>query len=149
MVVDGLWCPNTNHVLPLLGITRGEVDSRMRPVDEIGTLQQHHTTITTPTIGRTHIGDHHIECLTILATQNMRIAHALGKGDGIALDDRHTIIQRRVVVTIVTQGVANLLVLGVVTIKIGEEVSHHLVGVFGLFHHLFLFPSQGGANAHQ
>ena len=76
----------------------------------------------------------------------MRVAHTLSQGDGVALDDGHAVVQGRVVIAIVGDGIAYLLVPRVITIKIGEEVGHHLVGVLRFFSHgLFLL---GGKRRH-
>ena len=48
-VVDGLGSPYTLHILPCLGIASGEIDGSMLPVNQVGTLEQHHTAVAVPT----------------------------------------------------------------------------------------------------
>ena len=80
----------------------------------------------------------------------MRVAHTLCQGDGVTGNNGHAVINRCVVIAILAQGIAYLLVLGVIAIKISKEVSHHLVGILWLWGHLFLL-SEGstGANGYQ
>ena len=104
-------------------------------------------------MGRAHVGSHHIERLAVLTAQDVRVAHALCQGDGVAGDDGCTMVQRRVVVAVVADGVAYLLVLRGVAVEISEEVSHHLVRVLWLLHYGFLLSCRGcqayGADSEQ
>ena len=140
VVVDGLRCPDADDVLPRLRVACGEIDGGVLPVDEVGTLQQDHASVACPSQARLHVRHHHVEGLAVLATEDVGVADTLCQGDGVALDDGPSLVQRRVVVAVVAQGVANLLVLGCVAVEIGEEVGHHLALALRLALGGFLSP---------
>ena len=124
-VVDGFRSPNADHVAPFLRIFSREIHGGVGPVDEVGGFHQHHSAVRTPAQARLHVGHNHVEGLAVLTAQDVWVANASGEGDGVALDHWHAVVQRSEIITVVTQGVANLLFLWCITREIGEKVTHH------------------------
>ena len=108
----------------LAGITFLHIDDRMVPVHQVCRFQQHHGTIGVPSIVRNHIGNHHIECLSIFATQDMRVAHATGRTDDFGINDRFVVIQCPIGISVRTYRIAYGFLADVVTCKIGKEISY-------------------------
>jgi len=98
-------------------------------MDEVGRFQEHHTAVACPAQRRAHISNHHVERLAVLAAQDVRVAHTLCQGYGVAFDDGHAVVQRRVVIAVVADGVADLLVLRSIAVEVGEKVGNHLIGI--------------------
>nr|GFD21297.1 hypothetical protein [Tanacetum cinerariifolium] len=109
-VVDGLRGPHALEVI-LLGVALLKIDGAVRPVYQVGRFQQHHAPVAAPSLGRYHVGRHHIKRLAIGPAQNVRVAHAPGFADGRRADNRPVAIQGRVVVAIGAEREANSLFL--------------------------------------
>ena len=104
----------------------------MSPVDEVGTLHQHHTAVAAPSVSRPHIGHHHIERLAVFTAEDMRVSHTLCEGDGVALDDREAGIERGVVIAVIAEGITDLFFFGSVAREIGKEVRHFSFVLLGM-----------------
>jgi hypothetical protein len=62
----------------------------------------------------------------------MRVAHTASEGNGVALDDGSTIVERSVVVAIVAESVADLLLLRSVACEVGEEIGYFWLCVLSM-----------------
>ena len=67
----------------------------------------------------------------------LRSAGYAGRADTVS------VVQRRVVVAVVANGIADLLVLRSVAVEISKEVGHHLVRILRHFGHDLLFACGG------
>lgn len=136
VVVDGFGSPYADDVAPLLGIFRGEVDGGVRPVDEVGRFQQHHTAVAAPSERGFHVGHDHVEGLSVFTTQDVGVAHATGERNAVAVDDGIAVVERCVVVAVVADGIADLFFFRVIPRKIGEEIRHvRFIRLYGLCLH--------------
>ena len=127
-VVDGLRRP---HLVQLVAVENvgpciGEVDGRTGPVDKVVTLEEHKSVVAAPSVPTAHVGNDHVEGFSVLTTQDVGVAHTLLAGDVGRIDNRLTIVQQSVVVTIVTQSETNLLFFGSIAGEIGKQVALHL-----------------------
>ena len=122
-VENRLRCPNTFQLF-LSFIAFLHVDDGMRPVYKVIGLQQHHRTVWIPTIVRYHICHHHIKGMTILTSQNMRVAHTTGRTDHFRIKNGLAVIQCPICISIHTYGITYSFFTDVVTCKVGEQISH-------------------------
>ena len=139
-VKDSLRCPHPFQFL-LSGITLLHIDDGRSPIHQIGGFQQHHGTVGVPAVVRNHISHHHIESLSILATQNVRVTHATGRADDFGVDDRLVVVQRPVSVSIRAYRITYGFLADVVTCEIGKEISYVIFfGYIVLFENSLLRP---------
>ena len=96
-------------------------------MDKVCRFHQHYAAVTCPSEIRLHIRHHHVERLAVLAAKDMRVAHTLGIGYGIRLDDRQSLIKQGIVVAVIAQRIANLLLFRSVSCKICEEKRYFLL----------------------
>ena len=82
-----------------------------------------------PAFARSHVGDNHIETLVVVAAQYMRVAHAAGRTDFRRLNHGQIVVQSLEVESVVTDGIAYLLLVHAVAVEVGEEIAVELVGV--------------------
>ena len=130
-VVDGLRCPYTYGTAEhSASVLLGEVYGVVLPLDHVLAAHEHDAPVGTPALAGTHVGNHHVEP-AVLATQDMRVAHAFLERDEVGRDDGLAVVQRGVVEAVVAGGVTNLLLFGGITREVGEEIGHFLLAVAG------------------
>ena len=122
LVEEGLRCPNAGNMSKWgTGKTLREMYRMMFPVYHIAGAQQNDATVTVPSLATAHIGNGHSEP-SVVAAQNMWIAHALGSCNGIAADNGLAIVQWTIVETVVADGITNLLLLRGIACEIYKEI---------------------------
>ena len=119
-VPNGLGCPHTRDVGKLCAhILRGEMHGVVVPMDEVFRLHEHQSAVAVPSERTLHVGDGHVEP-SILATQDVGVAQAAHDGGGVGLEERLSVVERRVVVAVLRDGVIEVLI--VVAGEIHKEV---------------------------
>ena len=122
LVVERLGCPDAYHFGERCACKAiGEVDGMVFPMHQVPRAHQHDAPVAAPSEGAAHIGYRHTEP-TVVASQDMRVAHTLAEGYGIAAYYRLSVIQGRIVETVVAHGIAYLLLLGCIACEIDKEI---------------------------
>ena len=88
-------------------------------MDEVFRLHEHQSAVAVPSERTLHVGDGHVEP-SIPATQDVGVAQATHDGGGVGLEERLSVVERRVVVAVLRDGVIEVLV--VVAGEIHKEV---------------------------
>ena len=121
-VINGLRGPHTFQFL-LAGIALLHVDDRVRPVYQVGRLQQHHGAVGIPSVVRYHVRHYHVERLSVFTTQDVRVAYAAGRADDFGIDDRFVVVQCPVGISVHADGIAYGLLADVVAGEVNEEIG--------------------------
>ena len=122
LVEKCLRCPNAGNMSKWgTGKTLREMYRMMFPVYHIAGAQQNDATVTVPSLATAHIGNGHSEP-SVVAAQNMWIAHALGTCNSITAYNGQTIVQWTIVETVVADGITNLLLLRGIACEIYKEI---------------------------
>ena len=98
-IINSLWSPHTFQIL-LIGIFFLNIDNIGSPVHQVLRFQQHHGTVGIPTVSGHHVGDNHIECFTVLTTQDMRITYPTRRTNHTGIKYRLISIQGFIIISI-------------------------------------------------
>ena len=127
VVPDDLRRPNGVQVFAVesrqVGETGGEVDGRVLPMDEVGALHQDESVIALPTLVRAHVRHDHIKCFPVPSSCDVRVPYAFLQGDGVRGHDRTPLVEGRVVISVVAQGITYLFAVWGIVGEEGEEVT--------------------------
>ena len=130
VIIDGLRCPHTLQiVLSFVGLLY--VNDGVRPVDEVFRLEQNHGAVGVPSVGRHHVGGHHVERMTVLAAQDVRVAHSACGADDLRVDHRAAAVELVPRQSVVAKGEADGLLAYVVACEINKKIAGHILFLNG------------------
>ena len=93
------------------------------PMDEVGALHQDESVVALPTLVRAHVRHDHIKCFPVPASCDVRVPYAFLQGDGVRGHDRTPLVEGRVVISVVAQGITYLFAVRGIVGEEGEEVT--------------------------